>query len=501
MKLVQIQSVPYPTEPPLIVTDSASDPLDTDGAANGHALVSLLEGDYAVEQIAAPPGYALAAPSVQSFIVTAATPATVTFTSGCQSTPQDLLRDGMDWTASPENPGSIAFSDHELRLLNHDFSAADLFAFCLAPGADTLPASFTLTGTMRLHDADRVANLWLISDNAASMPEVLGQPAIYARGVSYLEGVNLGNAQLAAAEPHDFIVDQDITVILAWDAPSHRVSLYLAQGAWHATMQGFIDPSLVPPGRYSLGFDGEEANAIPTNPGPVATLYSLVLEQPGPGIPIDPTPPDAQTLTFTETDPNVHRDGNTVYYNPTTSGSITVTSDASDPESGIGRVGFPPVNGSSGATDSQWPYATTYAWGPGASGSGDVAVTANNGLGMSGNSAFSMVPDGAAPDTTVTNPAANSQITPDQTIAIDASDSGAGVAQVEVRSCGGTTCEFANGTVIDSDETDPYNVTWNSQPADGTYTLVAPPTRSATPPTPPAPSTSTTARRALPPSP
>ncbi len=70
-------------------------------------------------------------------------------------------------------------------------------------------------------------------------------------------------------------------------------------------------------------------------------------------------------------------------------------------------------------------------------------------------------------------PADGDAVRDGQTLEATPSDGGGGIASVEFFYCAGTSCSVASGTAIGSDTTSPYAVTWTSQPADGTYTLIA----------------------------
>ena len=78
------------------------------------------------------------------------------------------------------------------------------------------------------------------------------------------------------------------------------------------------------------------------------------------------------------------------------------------------------------------------------------------------------------PTVSITAPTGGATIQNGQSVTASASDAESGVKQVEFRYCAGWSCSFASGTTIGSpDTTSPYSVTWNSQPANGTYTIVA----------------------------
>lgn len=79
-----------------------------------------------------------------------------------------------------------------------------------------------------------------------------------------------------------------------------------------------------------------------------------------------------------------------------------------------------------------------------------------------------------APSVVIVAPIEGATIGNGRVVQASAGDAGgAGVAEVEVRWCRGTTCAWVDGRTIGSDTVAPYAVAWNNQPVDGTYTLLA----------------------------
>jgi Fibronectin type III domain len=98
--------------------------------------------------------------------------------------------------------------------------------------------------------------------------------------------------------------------------------------------------------------------------------------------------------------------GSTIYYNPTQSGSFTVSSSASDTGSGVAQVAFPTIAGFTGGGNVITPtagttYTTTYSWSAnGASpspGSQSLTAADNAGLTATNNTAFSLIADNTGP--------------------------------------------------------------------------------------------------------
>jgi hypothetical protein len=72
----------------------------------------------------------------------------------------------------------------------------------------------------------------------------------------------------------------------------------------------------------------------------------------------------------------------------------------------------------------------------------------------------------------LTQPAAGAKVGPGQVLTANATGPN-GLAKVEFRSCAGSTCQGVTSALIGTDTTAPYAFTWNTLPANGTYTLKA----------------------------
>ena len=86
----------------------------------------------------------------------------------------------------------------------------------------------------------------------------------------------------------------------------------------------------------------------------------------------------------------------------------------------------------------------------------------------------------APPDTTppnafsITSPTAGASVANGQTISSSPTDPNSAVASVAYGYCPGSSCTFATSTAIGTATSGPpFSVTWTSQPANGTYTLIA----------------------------
>jgi hypothetical protein len=189
----------------------------------------------------------------------------------------------------------------------------------------------------------------------------------------------------------------------------------------------------------------------------------------------DSTPPERPVLTLTESEPDEHVAGTTLYYNPsgTNTGTFTVDASTGDAESGVSLVEFPAVFGLDSAIDPLAPYQTTYSWTETAMANGAHTVTAVNGGSLQATSSFTVTPDTGAPTVSVTQPADGAAVREGQALEAAAFDTLAGTAEVEFRYCAGVACAWNTATPLGTDAAPPYSLAWSTQPADGTYTLLA----------------------------
>ena len=182
---------------------------------------------------------------------------------------------------------------------------------------------------------------------------------------------------------------------------------------------------------------------------------------------VDNTTPSAPAITLSESSSYAYVSGQTVFVNTGQSGSYDVDATSSDAQSGIEKIRFPgPVD------DTSSPYGTSYGFG---ALSGSQTVTAYNGAGLTASDTFTVTPDTSGPNAfSLSAPGAGSSVANGQTVSASPTDGGSGIDKVEFRFCAGSSCSFAAGTTIGTpDSTSPYSVTWSTQPADGTYTVVA----------------------------
>jgi Chitobiase/beta-hexosaminidase C-terminal domain len=110
---------------------------------------------------------------------------------------------------------------------------------------------------------------------------------------------------------------------------------------------------------------------------------------------VDSTPPPAPSLLFTGL-LNAGADGNVVYYEPSTTGSFTVTAASSDPESGVTTYSFPTIPGFTQAGSGA---SRTFSFAsPVSAPIAPLIVTATNPAGLASAAAsFTLVPDPKPP--------------------------------------------------------------------------------------------------------
>ncbi|HEY6962876.1 MAG TPA: invasin domain 3-containing protein, partial [Gaiellaceae bacterium] len=201
----------------------------------------------------------------------------------------------------------------------------------------------------------------------------------------------------------------------------------------------------------------------------------------------DTTAPTFSSLSLTKLgncDANAYLNGTAVYYSPATTcaSAFKVTQGTSDNASGVSSVQYPSIASGSfshSADNVGSPFlSSAYGWTVGATYAPTAqtqTVTATDAAGNSATTTFTIQKDAAGPITAFTAPAAGAAIVNGATLTATADDGvgNAGVAQVDFRYCAGASCTFAASTDIASDTTSPYSIAWSSQPADGTYTILA----------------------------
>ncbi len=177
--------------------------------------------------------------------------------------------------------------------------------------------------------------------------------------------------------------------------------------------------------------------------------------------------------------------GTNVFYNGTAAGSFQLQDTVAETGSGVASVAFPVLGG----TTTGWthttqtlttpvggPYVTTnnFAWGAATSSAPTEAVTDTDNATNANATTLTFVNDTTGPTAfALTAPSAGATIANGQTVSASPTDAGSGVAQVDFRYCTGWTCSWASGTSIGTDASSPFSVTWNNQPTNGTYTVVA----------------------------
>ncbi|HEY7396767.1 MAG TPA: Ig-like domain-containing protein [Gaiellaceae bacterium] len=216
-------------------------------------------------------------------------------------------------------------------------------------------------------------------------------------------------------------------------------------------------PGVCPAGGYANGTTvGGTSDTVPTdglcyrytldatdNVGNTASTSSTVL--------VDTTAPAAFTPTLAnggDTDSFVG--GTTVYLRTNAGangGTFTVSSAPGDPESGIQKVNFPDLSGSSisgGGDDLSSPYSNTYTWTTSSTAAGSSTVTATNNAALTRTGSFTVALDNTAPSGGSISVPATSTST---TIAITKTnygDAGSGIASNVVTRMQaaptGTTC-------------------------------------------------------------
>ena len=203
----------------------------------------------------------------------------------------------------------------------------------------------------------------------------------------------------------------------------------------------------------------------------------------------DTTAPTFGALSMTKLgncDANVSLTGTSVFYNPAAvcASAFKMTQALNDAGgSGTNTVAYPAI--ASGSFTHALDGVTTpflssaYGWSAAGANYGSSAqtqtLTGTDNAGNSATTTFTITEDTTGAATAFTAPAAGSAILNGATLTATANDgTGAGVKQVEFRYCAGASCTYAGSTAIGAPITvSPYTTTWSSQPADGTYTILA----------------------------
>ena len=179
----------------------------------------------------------------------------------------------------------------------------------------------------------------------------------------------------------------------------------------------------------------------------------------------------------------------TVYYNSGAAGSFQIQNAVSDAGSGPASSTFPalvggtnwshtapatqttPVGGpyNSGASPNNFSWLATSSGSP----TETIVGSDNTSAPLTATTTLTFVNDTAGPNAfALTAPAAGATIANGQALSSSPTDALSGVASVAYRYCAGFTCTWATGTPIGSSGS-PYTVNWNSQPTNGTYTIIA----------------------------
>src|SRR5581483_9533087 len=145
----------------------------------------------------------------------------------------------------------------------------------------------------------------------------------------------------------------------------------------------------------------------------------------------------------------------TVYYNPTGTGTFTIQSGAADTGSGLYSVALPAI-AATGFThtaitrtatpwdSNTYTFSSTNTTAPAAQ-----TVTATDNHGNTATATITFVRDATAPAAfSLSAPAASAKIRNGATVSAAPTDASAGVAQVEFRYCAGATCTYAGSTLI-----------------------------------------------------
>src|SRR5205814_1105876 len=115
----------------------------------------------------------------------------------------------------------------------------------------------------------------------------------------------------------------------------------------------------------------------------------------------------------------------------------------------------------------------TYTWTATAVSPGAKTVVATNGAGTTASAAITISADSTAPAAfSLSAPVAAAEVRTGVALTSAPTDAQSGIGSVSYYYCPGTTCTVATGTLIGTDTSSPYSVTWNNA-LNGDYTLIA----------------------------
>ncbi len=231
--------------------------------------------------------------------------------------------------------------------------------------------------TLALHDVppDATATAVLGGPAVTVTPTVPGQNGRVTFTASAGDGVRLVTGPFNCCSIRLSILAPDGTTVggpTGFNPDGGTMDVHLAQSGTHTVL---VDPQ-----------------------GPNSGGVSVRLE-------VDNTAPAPPLLSLAESSPDSHAVATTFFYRPAGGGGIfTVGAVASDGGTGLDRVTFPGLAGGFSPTspfdDRIPPYGQTYSWTTGAAYAGQTnLVTAYDRVGNSSATAFSVVPDPAAPTT------------------------------------------------------------------------------------------------------
>ncbi|MDX6439924.1 MAG: large repetitive protein, partial [Gaiellaceae bacterium] len=166
---------------------------------------------------------------------------------------------------------------------------------------------------------------------------------------------------------------------------------------------------------------------------------------------VDLTDPTAPSLSLAESSAGVHTVGTTAFYRPAGAGSFDVTASSTDGQSGIAGYSFPTLAGfvasGSGATK-------TYTLSTPTEPDGAKTVTANNNVGRTNGSAFTLMADSTSPGSGSITANGGSAYDTDGTVAlakVDYADASSGIASQTLTRATATLANDACGSFAGTD--------------------------------------------------
>lgn len=203
----------------------------------------------------------------------------------------------------------------------------------------------------------------------------------------------------------------------------------------------------------------------------------------------DATPPTIDSVVLSSVTGGAFKSGNTVYYRGASAGSVKLTAQVTDNESGPASIsttsiaagtfthtGATQSTGSGTAPTKTYETVNAFSWTADTADQTTDVKAKDVATNESAATTITFRADSDLPTSpNLTSPSAGAKITNGTALSAAPVDSGSGLASVQFFYCSGACNPFSGGTSIGTDTSSAggWTVTWTGQPADGVYTIGA----------------------------